>query len=320
MPLITRDAVEQVWHRTSRTLLGRQRVGLLRWIRSRRDLRRLAHADVAVVSFAKSGRTWLRVMLSRLFQVKYALPDQIIIERDNLHRLNPAVPVFLFTQGSYIQDVRPIAGPQSPYHGKRLIFLARHPADTAVSYFFHTSNRINPLKKDVKRLPEDLSGTLVSEFVKNELWGMPAIIRYLNAWADALAQHPHRLLVRYEDLRVDPKPQLERIAGILGERFTDTAYHEAIAFASFERLQAMERADFFANQRLQPRNPANPDSFKVRRGKVGGYRDYLDDDQVAWVEQQVRESLHPIYGYSGQSGAESDEALPVKIDPAAVQQ
>jgi hypothetical protein len=303
MALITRSAIDSAWHRTSRTLLGQHRVGLLRWIRSQRDLRRLSRADVAVVSFAKSGRTWLRVMLSRLYQAKYGLPDQIIIERDNLHRMNPAVPVFLFTQGSYIQDIRPIGGPESPYHDKRLIFLARHPADTAVSYYFHNSNRINPLKKDVKRLPEDIGDTSLPEFVMNDSWGMPAIVRYLNAWAEALAQHPNRLVLRYEDLRLDPKAQLQRIAQFMGESFEDAAYDDAIEFASFERLQEKERADFFGNQRLQPRDAANPDSFKVRRGKVGGYRDYLNEAELAWVEQQVSGKLHPLYGYLAPSGA-----------------
>ena len=291
-------AIDDVWHWASRALLGRHRVSLLRWLRARRDLRRLGRADVAVVSFAKSGRTWLRVMLSRLLQTKYGLPEEIIIERDNLHRLNKSIPIFLFTQGSYIADIRPIGGPASPYHGKRLIFLARHPADTAVSYYFHNSNRINPLKKDLKRLPEDLSETSLFEFVLNDTWGMPAIIRYLNGWAEALAQHPRHLLVRYEDLRIDPKPQLQRISRLLGESFDETAYDDAIEFASFERLQQMERTDFFGNQRLQPRDPDNPDSFKVRRGKVGGYRDYLNDREAASIEQQIAEQLNPIYGYA----------------------
>jgi len=305
-------AIDAVWHRTSRALLGHRRVGLLRWIRSQRDLRRLARADVAVVSFAKSGRTWLRVMLSRLLQTKYGLPEEIIIERDNLNRLNKAIPVFLFTQGSYIEDVRPLGGTKSPYHGKRLIFLARHPADTAVSYYFHTGNRINPLKKDVKRLPEDLGDTSLVEFVMNDNWGMPAIISYLNAWADALAQHPRHLLLRYEDLRLDPKPELERISRFLGESFEAAAYDDAIEFASFERLQQKERADFFGNQRLQPRDPDNPDSFKVRRGKVGGYRDYLDEDEVAWVEALVTEKLNPIYGYSANAARLIAAGIPLQ--------
>ena len=297
-------ALDDAWHRASRALLGQHRVGLLRWVRAQRDLRRLAQADVAVVSFAKSGRTWLRVMLSHLYQLKYGLPEDIIIERDNLHRMNQAIPIFLFTQGSYIEDVRPIGGPQSPYHGKRLIFLARHPADTAVSYYFHNMNRINPLKKDVKRLPEDLGDTPLFDFVTNDSWGMPAIVRYLNGWADALAQHPRHLLVRYEDLRRDPKPQLQLIAQFLGENFEESVYEKAIELASFERLQQKERANFFNNRRLRPRDASNVESFKVRRGKVGGFRDYLNGREIAWIEQRIAAELRPVYGYGEAASAE----------------
>lgn len=300
----TRISIEEVFHRASRALLGQRRVALFRWIRAQRDLRRLAHADIAVVSFAKSGRTWLRVMLSHLFQTRYGLPEEIIIEGENLHRMNPDIPVFLFTHGGYVEDIRPIGGPQSPYCGKRLIFLARHPADTAVSYYFHNMNRINPLKKDLKRLPDDLSQTSLFEFVTNDSWGMPAIVDYLNRWADALAQHPSHLLVRYEDLRLDPKPQLQRISRFIGESFDEAAFDEAIDFASFERLQQKERADFFGNQRLRPRDASNVESFKVRRGKVGGYRDYLTDREIAWIEQHIAKQLNPMYGYGEAASAE----------------
>ena len=37
--------------------------------RERRDRRMLATADAVIVSFPKSGRTWVRAMLSRLFQI-----------------------------------------------------------------------------------------------------------------------------------------------------------------------------------------------------------------------------------------------------------
>ena len=36
---------------------------------------KLRKADIVVVSFGKSGRTWLRVMISHLFRVMYGLPD-----------------------------------------------------------------------------------------------------------------------------------------------------------------------------------------------------------------------------------------------------
>jgi hypothetical protein len=42
---------------------------------------------------------------------------------------------------------------------------------------------------------------------------------------------------------------------------------------------------------------ATTNTYKVRRAKVGGYRDYFDDDQVARIEALVNSSLSPDYGY-----------------------
>ena len=49
-----------------RVLSDERRIGVERWMRGFLESRRLRNADVAVVSFGKSGRTWLRVLLSRL--------------------------------------------------------------------------------------------------------------------------------------------------------------------------------------------------------------------------------------------------------------
>lgn len=57
----------------SRLVFGQARVKAYRWVKSRIDLKRLAAADVAFVSYAKAGRTWTRVMMSRLYQLKYGL-------------------------------------------------------------------------------------------------------------------------------------------------------------------------------------------------------------------------------------------------------
>jgi len=50
--------------------------------------------------------------------------------------------------------------------------------------------------------------------------------------------------------------------------------------------------------RMVPKDRNNPNTYKVRRAKVGGYRDYFDDDQVARIEALVNETLAPDFGYT----------------------
>jgi hypothetical protein len=59
---------------------------------------------------------------------------------------------------------------------------------------------------------------------------------------------------------------------------------------------------------MKPGNPDNADSFKVRRAKVGGYRDYLSDEEVAQVDAYVEQRLRPDFGYTGERAALGEAA------------
>ena len=73
------------------TLLPRETaVKIERRLRGYEDSRKLACADGVVVSFGKSGRTWLTVLLSRYFARKYGLAENRVMDFDDFHRHNPA--------------------------------------------------------------------------------------------------------------------------------------------------------------------------------------------------------------------------------------
>jgi alcohol sulfotransferase len=48
---------------------------------------------------------------------------------------------------------------------------------------------------------------------------------------------------------------------------------------------------------MAPGDKSDPDSYKVRRAKVGGYRDYFDDGQAEQIEAYIRDHLEPRFGY-----------------------
>jgi hypothetical protein len=292
-----KSKIAKLTHKITRFALGKHRVTFYRWRRARRDLSRLARADIAFVSHAKAGRTWVRVMISRLYQKKYRLPENEIIEHDNFRAIHSSIPVFFFSMGNYIADGQPIEGEDSPFQKKKLIFLARHPADTAVSYYFQLCGRTNPNLLDIKRLPSNLSETPIYEFMSDPAHGLLSVIGYMNKWAEALKSHPQCLLLRYEDMRAHPEAELKRIGAFIGENFNDGEYAEAAEFASFSKLKEKERVNYFQNSRLKARNSGNPNSYKVRRGKVGGFRDYFMGEEITWIEQLVDAELNPIFGY-----------------------
>ena len=60
----------------------RRRKATERWLRGREEHRKLQQADVVFMSWAKSGRTWLRLMLSRYYVRAYGLPEGSFLEHD----------------------------------------------------------------------------------------------------------------------------------------------------------------------------------------------------------------------------------------------
>ena len=86
----------------------------------------------------------------------------------------------------------------------------------------------------------------------------------------------------------------------MGTPGTADEVREAVAFASFENMRKMEANSTFwlSGGRMRPRDRQNPQSFKTRRGKVGGYRDYFDDGEIAEIDRLVEEQLAPVFGYA----------------------
>ena len=159
------------------------------------------------------------------------------------------------------------------------MLLARNPCDIAVSWFFQFTKRQSAHKQELINAsidhPIDRRAIGMWDFVRHSDIGLPMLIDYLNGWQRNLAGLERGLMVRYEDLRARPGPTLRQITALMGESFSDAEIEEAVKFGSFDNLRALETKGFFRQGGLALRNPNDPETFKVRRAKVGGYRDYF---------------------------------------------
>jgi len=64
-------------------------------------------------------------------------------------------------------------------------------------------------------------------------------------------------------------------------------------------MRKLEEKNVFwlAGGRMKPGKKGDPNSYKVRRAKVGGYKDYFTDDESAQIDELVAKQLSPTYGY-----------------------
>ena len=276
------------------------RIALDRRLRGREELRKLQQADCVIISYGKSGRTWLRVMLSRFYQLKHGLSDYSLIIFDNLHAKNPDIPRIFFTHDNYLKDVTGNADSKKDYYRKKVVLLVRDPRDVVVSQYFQWKHRMRPWKKRLNRYPADGADIDEYQFAMDQNAGLPNIVDFFNLWADEAGKIEQLLVVRYEDMRSDTARVLGQILEFIGTPASPEELQDVVHFSSMENMKKMEQkgSSWLTGSRMVPGDRNNPDSYKVRRGKVGGFSDYFDEEQVNNIEQLLQQTLQPVYGYT----------------------
>ena len=284
----------------------RWRVAARRAALARLELTKAGRTDLLIVGHPKSGNTWLRVMLSRLYQVRHGLPASLIVTSDELARKNPAIPRISATNGYYSYEgavgaaLAPDA-PDSPLRHKPIVFLARHPCDIAVSWFFQFTKRQSAHKQELINHfidhPIDRRTVGMWDFVRHSDIGLPSLIEYLNTWERNVAQLPRAIVVRYEDLRADPRSDVVEDYRADGREFLRARDRGGGRVRLVRQSEGLGAAGLLPPGRAHAAQPQDPESFKVRRAKVGGFKDYFTEAQVAELEELVRSRLSPSLGY-----------------------
>mgnify|MGYP001947502790 FL=1 len=282
-----------------------RRIAIERRIRGRFEWQKLQGCNVVIVSFGKSGRTWLRVMMSRLYQRRYGLPERMLLQYDNMHRRQRQVPTIHYSHDNYLKDYTGNHDNKSDYRETPVVLLARHPADTVVSQYFQWKYRMRDRKKQINDYPPEGEEVSVYDFAMNYGAGLAKIVDFMNLWAREVPNLKSLLLVRYEDMREDPGAELSRVMEFIGTPAKESEIAEAVEFASVENMRKMEsqRTFWLSGSRMTTRDKNNPNAYKVRRAKVGGWRDYFEPDQIKAIEDYLAEHLDPLYGYTASSGS-----------------
>lgn len=263
-------------------------------------------ANLLMIAHPKSGNTWLKVMLSRLYQVRFKLPDNLLNKSDEYSRKHPEIPRLAASNGYYsyegiIGDDLNLDNPASSLRDKPIVLIARNPIDIAVSWYFQFTKRQSVQKQELINHfiehPIDRKTISMWDFVRHSDIGLPSLIEFLNRWERNLANCPNSIIIRYEDLRAQPAETLAKITELMGESFSVEEIQQAVDYGSFENQRKLESNGFFKQGGMTLRNPKDTESFKTRRGKVGGYADYFSPEQVQELEELMMSNLSPTFNY-----------------------
>jgi len=161
-----------------------------------------------IVSYPKTGRTWLRFMLKELNLNFVFSHDQ-------------SEPIQKISYKDYISNV-------SNYKKKKVIFLIRDPKDTVVSMFFQMTKR------------EKLFQGNISDFIRNDIWGIKKIVWFYKLWSDDQGVPASILIVKYEDLKQNTTLEINRICTFIGQERESDTIQNVVDLYSFENMHNKE--------------------------------------------------------------------------------
>lgn len=235
-------------------------------------------ADVFLVSYPRSGNTWLRFLLA--------------------NALRPEPPATFATFGEVVPDIYDesdrallrrseprVLKSHEPFDPRyrRVLYVVRHPADVAVSYYHYLIKmRVIPPGFDV--------GRFVASFVSGGLddfgqWG-----DHVTGWLDAREGESDFVLVRYEDVLDDPGEALAAAVELIGADVDDVTMAAAVERSRADELRRLERETAtalptFRGSRLE-------DPF-IRKARAGTAAEELSPEVVteimdAWPKAAAR--------------------------------
>ncbi len=250
--------------------------------------------DVFLVSFPKSGNTWIRFLLANL---RY--PDQPATFA-NIHRLIPD------PTGTARRDFDRMARPRiikshecfDPRY-PRVIYVVRDPRDVVLSqYHYHRKlMRIgddSPIENFVTRF-------LAGETCPHGSWG-----QNITTWLATREGDPRFLLLRYEDMVADTARELAKIVKFVGITANAEQISLAVERSSAGRMRKLEQTQ---TEQCELTKGSRKDLSFVRAAGSGGWRSELPAPQVARIEAAWGPVMrHLGYELSSQSPSESRDS------------
>jgi len=231
--------------------------------------------DVVIVSYPKSGSTWLRFILAALVKETSAgTADEVDFAK--MHVLVPEIartaaeagvdfdtlpaPRLMRTHNAYV--------PAAP----NVVYLLRDGRDVLVSYYHHF-RKFNGFEGDF------------SEFLRSDKrrteWA-----DHVQGWIFDNALAKPFCLIRYEDMLRDPLAEVKKIVAFSGLKNSEEQIRSATEQARFENMRRVEEV-----KGMPYYKPKNTEMRFIRQGKSGGWKDVFSEEDKAYFKQHFGAAL-----------------------------
>lgn len=238
--------------------------------------------DIYIVSYPKSGNTWVRFMVGNLSC------DTQAVTFSNLERNVPDI----YQNSSRVlkKQLRPRILKSHEYldpRYRKVIYIVRDPRDVAISYYHFLIK--------MRSIDEDCSmSAYIDRFIRGRLDPFGSWRDHVGGWVGARQGMQNFLLLRYEEMLDDPARELRKIAEFLGYSVTDAQIETTVAMSSFERMRALEQQEVGQWAAIKAGRTDKP---FVREGRKEGWRTELPIDAIERIESSWSDLMMDL-GYT----------------------
>jgi len=239
--------------------------------------------DVYLVSFPKSGNTWVRFYLCNLINqmpqfhftddpIDFKMLDRTMVElgRNNLIQQwhFKGFPRIIKTHLAY-----------SPLLGNRkTILIIRDPKDVMVSFFkYETTKSDNFYRR--------FGGNRFEDFIRHPKFGIESWCKHYLSWK----AHAD-LIIKYEDIKLDDKAAFIKINNFLGIAVKPQIFETALELSRFDNIKKIEE------NRGAPITEKFGASFKfTRSGKTGQWKDFFSQQDIDFLNAMLTKYSINLY-------------------------
>lgn len=284
-------------------------VGLASVAERVRAVNRRRTTGVFLIGYPKTGNTWTRFLLGRYLEQRCGLPEPPLFDGyDRFGRCQRACegPGMHFThaplewRSQTADDLSPERVVR-PFRRGSVVLIVRYPVDVIASLWMQQRHRT----------AQGYDGDLQA-FADDPVFGLEKLLRFHRLWEHERDRRRGLHLLRYEDLRADAQGALRDLLRFVGIPMDPAALSAAVDRASFASMRRLELSGAPPRYRssgasvFATGDPTQADALHVRRGTVGGYRDYLEPAAASAMEARVTAGMPDWYGYRRPPASEED--------------
>lgn len=236
--------------------------------------------DIFLVSYPKSGNTWVSFILANIIVEKLNLDMEV--NHFNIRGFIPDIQMGreIPMEPGYFPFKRMIKS-HAMFHPKyrNVIYILRDPRSVMVSYYKYLLG-LGQFKGDI------------GDLIRDKNYGIKTWTNHLESWLDGIVPATCFNIFKYEDFKLNPEHSVRNLAKLIGVNLSDEEFQRALFKSSFENMQKVEEdTGSFALKKHDP-------DFKfIRKGEIAEWKNILNDVDLHYIRDKAS-YLMSRFGYT----------------------